>query len=150
MGAAAFIMAEYVGIPYSNIIVRAILPAALYFLGIFISVHLEAKKLGLKGVSKDSLPLVRELIRKTYLLLPLVVLISLVASGSRTMAFSEAVAIVLAVVVNIPGKISQAKEKKENPAKNIFFTVSTLLKPARKAQYPSASPAPLPESSPAA
>lgn len=132
MGAAAFIMAEYVGIPYSNIIVRAILPAALYFLGIFISVHLEAKKLGLKGVSKDSLPLVRELIRKTYLLLPLVVLISLVASGSRTMAFSAAVAIVLAVVVSIPGKISQAKEKKENPAKNIFFTVFDSLEAGAK------------------
>ena len=49
MGAAAFLMADFVGVPYSNIIVRAILPALLYFTGIFISVHLEAKKLGVSG-----------------------------------------------------------------------------------------------------
>ena len=44
MGAAAFLMADYVGVSYSNIVVRAILPAILYFAGIFIAVHLEAKK----------------------------------------------------------------------------------------------------------
>ena len=49
----------------------------LYFLGIFIAVHLEAKKLGLKGISKDQLPVFRQLIRKIYLLLPLVVLVAL-------------------------------------------------------------------------
>lgn len=56
MGAAAFLMADFVGVPYSNIIVRAILPALLYFTGIFISVHLEAKKLGLSGIPKEKLP----------------------------------------------------------------------------------------------
>ena len=70
MGAAAFLMAEYVGVPYSNIIIRAILPAVLYFLGIFIAVHLEAKKLGLRGVPKEMLPRAGELIRDSYLLLP--------------------------------------------------------------------------------
>lgn len=43
MGAAAFLMAEYIGIPYAQVAVKAILPAILYFTGIFISVHLEAK-----------------------------------------------------------------------------------------------------------
>ena len=57
MGAAAFLMAENIGVPYSNIVVRAILPACLYFLGVFIAVHLEAKKEGLKGLSKEELPL---------------------------------------------------------------------------------------------
>ena len=56
MGAAAFLMADYLGVPYSNIIVRAIVPAVLYFLGIFIAVHLEAKKLGLKGIDPAMLP----------------------------------------------------------------------------------------------
>ncbi|MBR0041022.1 MAG: TRAP transporter permease [Oscillospiraceae bacterium] len=99
MGAAAFLMAEYVGVPYSSIIVRAILPAILYFTGIFIAVHLEAKKLGLKGMEKDQLPLLRRLLRRIYLLLPLVILVYLVSSGSNTMAFAAAVAILFAVSV---------------------------------------------------
>ena len=56
MGAAAFLMAETVGVPYSNIVVRAILPAVLYFAGVFITVHLEAKKEGLRGLTKEELP----------------------------------------------------------------------------------------------
>ena len=101
MGAAAFLMAEYVGVPYSNIIVRAILPAALYFLGIFIAVHLEAKKLGLKGISVDKLPRFKALLKDTYLLLPLIILMVLVCSNTRTMQFSAAVAIVGAIAVGI-------------------------------------------------
>ena len=100
MGAAAFLMAEYVGVPYSNIIVRAILPAILYFTGIFIAVHLEAKKLGLKGMEKEQLPVLRQLLRRVYLLLPLVILVYLVSSGSKTMAFSAAIAILFAVSVS--------------------------------------------------
>ena len=99
MGAAAFLMAEYVGVPYSNIIVRAILPAILYFTGIFIAVHLEAKKLGLRGIERDKLPVLRRLLRRIYLLLPLVILVYLVSSGSNTMAFSAAIAILFAVIV---------------------------------------------------
>ncbi len=99
MGAAAFLMAEYVGVPYSNIIVRAILPAILYFTGIFIAVHLEARKLGLRGLDRDQLPILRRLLRRSYLLLPLVVLVYLVSSGSNTMAFSAAIAILFAVSV---------------------------------------------------
>lgn len=97
MGAAAFLMADYVGVPYSNIIVRAILPAVLYFLGIFISVHLEAKKLGLKGISRDQLPRFKELLKETYLLLPLIILVYLVSSNTKTLAYSAAIAIVFAV-----------------------------------------------------
>ena len=99
MGAAAFLMAEYVGVPYSNIILRAILPAILYFTGIFIAVHLEAKKLGLKGMPAEQLPLLKNLIGRSYLLLPLIVLVYLVSSGSNTMAFAAAIAILFAVQV---------------------------------------------------
>ncbi|MDY5220088.1 MAG: TRAP transporter permease [Eubacteriales bacterium] len=101
MGAAAFLMAEYVGVPYSNIIVRAILPAVLYFLGIFIAVHLEAKKLGLKGIPKELLPRMRQLIKESYLLLPLIILIYLVCSNTKTMQFSAAIAILAAIGVGI-------------------------------------------------
>ena len=99
MGAAAFLMADYLGVPYSNIIVRAIVPAVLYFLGIFIAVHLEAKKLGLKGIDRSMLPRFKSLLKDTYLLLPLIVLIVLVCSNTRTMQFSAAVAIVVAILV---------------------------------------------------
>ena len=100
MGAAAFLMADYVSVPYSNIIVRAILPAVLYFLGIFICVHLEAKKLGLTGIPKEELPIFKKLIKRTYLLLPLIILVYLVSTGSRTMAFSAAIAIIFAIAVS--------------------------------------------------
>ncbi len=101
MGAAAFLMAEYVGVPYSNIIVRAILPAVLYFLGIFIAVHLEAKKLGLKGIPVDQLPKIKQLIKDTYLLLPLIILVYLVTTNTKTMQFSASVAILFAILVGI-------------------------------------------------
>ena len=99
MGAAAFLMAEYVGVPYSSIIVRAILPAILYFTGIFIAVHLEAKKLGLRGIEREQLPVLRHLLRRIYLLLPLVILVYLVSSGRNTMAFAAAIAILFATAV---------------------------------------------------
>ena len=75
MGAAAFLMAEYMGLPYATVAVKAILPAVLYFTGIFIAVHLEAKKLGLKGLSRDEMPAWKDLGRKSYLLLPLILLV---------------------------------------------------------------------------
>ena len=101
MGAAAFLMAEYMNVTYAEVALRAILPAVLYFAGIFIAVHLEAKKLGLKGISKDQLPVFRQLIRKIYLLLPLVVLVALVTTNTRTMQFSATIAILVTVVVNL-------------------------------------------------
>ena len=105
MGAAAFLMADYLGVPYSDIITRAILPAILYFLGIFIAVHLEAKKLGLKGIDRSLLPRFRALLKDTYLLLPLIVLIWLVCSNTRTMQFSAAVSILVAIGVGVIGNL---------------------------------------------
>lgn len=105
MGAAAFLMADYLGVPYSDIIVRAILPACLYFLGVFLSVHLEAKRLGLKGLSKEQLPRIKELLKESYLLLPLAILIYLVCSNTKTMQFSAAVSILATIVVGIISNI---------------------------------------------
>ena len=99
MGAAAFLMAEYMDLPYMQVAAKAILPAILYFAGIFIAVHLEAKKLGLKGISKDELPKWGALVKKVYLIIPLVLLVWLVSSGLRTMQFSAAVAIAAAMIV---------------------------------------------------
>ena len=118
MGAAAFLMADFVGVPYSNIIVRAILPAVLYFTGIFISVHLEAKRLGLKGIPKEKLPKFGILIRKIYLLLPLVMLVIWVSGNMMTMQRAASFAILLTIAVGLvdsenritPFKIFEALE----------------------------------------
>ncbi len=99
MGAAAFLMAEYMDLPYMQVAAKAILPAVLYFAGIFIAVHLEAKKLGLKGIDKKELPKWMSLLKKVYLIVPLVLLVWLVSSGARTMQFSAAVSIAAAIIV---------------------------------------------------
>ncbi len=104
MGAAAFLMAETVGVPYSNIVVKAILPAVLYFAGVFITVHLEAKKEGLKGLSKEELPKIKPLLKQSYLLFPLFLLIYLVGTSTRSIAYAAALAIVAAIVVSLFNK----------------------------------------------
>ena len=101
MGAAAFLMADYVQIPYSEIIVKAILPAVLYFAGIFIAVHLEAKKLGLRGLSRDELPQVKPLLKKCYLLTPLILLIYLVGTSTRSIQYAASLSIVACIFVTL-------------------------------------------------
>ncbi len=118
MGAAAFLMADFIGVPYSDIIGRAILPAILYFGGIFISVHLEAKKLGLSGIPKEELPKFSKLIRKAYLLIPLVALVVWVSGNYMTMQKAASLAILLSIGVSLldkenritPSKILDALE----------------------------------------
>ena len=112
MGAAAFLMADYIGIPYSKIVLLAILPAVLYFAGIFIAVHLEAKKEGLRGISKEDLPKVGALLKKSYLLLPLIVLIYLVSTSTRSIQYAAAIAIVIAIVVSLFNKESRITPKR--------------------------------------
>ena len=127
MGAAAFLMAEYVGEPfnYGKIALLAILPAVLYFTGIFIAVHLEAKKLGLKGIPRDQLPKFSALMPKIYLLLPLVVLVWLVSSGKRTMQTSATIAIIVTIAVgiitNIINKVTKNPDQSDNITVGKFF-----------------------------
>lgn len=112
MGAAAFLMAETVGVPYSNIVVKAILPAVLYFAGVFITVHLEAKKEGLKGLTKEELPRVVPLLKQLYLLIPLFLLIYLVGTSTRSIAYAAAIAIVAAIAVSMFNKETRITPKK--------------------------------------
>ncbi len=99
MGAAAFIMAEYLGVSYATVASRAILPALLYFIGIYIAVHLEARKLNLQGIPKEALPRKMEMLKKAYLLAPIVVLVVLVSGNIYTMQFSAAIAIILTMFI---------------------------------------------------
>lgn len=82
MGSAAFLISETVGVPYRQLMLHAMIPAALYFIGIWISVHLEAKRLGLQGTSRDKLPKLWPLVKsKGHLIIPLVVIIYLMLAG---------------------------------------------------------------------
>lgn len=80
MGAAAFLIAEAVGVPYMEVAKAAIIPAILYFTGIWMMIHLEAKKLGLVGIPRDQLPKVGPILKERgHLILPIVVIIVLLA-----------------------------------------------------------------------
>lgn len=101
MGAAAFLMADYVGVLYGDIMVKAILPAVLYFAGIFIAVHLEAKKEGLQGLKRSELPKFLPLLKQAYLLLPLVLLVYLVSTSTRSIQYAAALAILATIAVGL-------------------------------------------------
>lgn len=87
MGAAAFIMAEYTGVPYSEIIVLALIPALLYFTGVFLGIHFEAKRYNIRGLPKSELPTLSSLVRRADLVLPMMVIVGLLFSG-RTPAYA--------------------------------------------------------------
>lgn len=106
MGAAAFLMAESLGLPYITIVKAAVVPAILYFTGIFITVHLEAKKLGLKGLPKEQLPrFMPLLLRKGYMILPLVVIIYFLCAG-KTAVFAALMGIIACVLVGFGVSVS--------------------------------------------
>ncbi|NLV64331.1 MAG: TRAP transporter permease [Synergistaceae bacterium] len=82
MGAAAFIMAEFLGVPYIHVAVAAIVPALLYYFAVLVQVHLEATRLGLKGLPREKLPKAMPLLKKKgHLLIPLAAIIYFLLSG---------------------------------------------------------------------
>ncbi len=100
MGAAAFIMAEILSVPYSDIIVHAAVPALLYYLGILIQVQLRAGKTGLYGLPKDRLPQVGKVLRaKGHLLLPIFLLLYLLLFSGTTVSYAAVITIAATVVV---------------------------------------------------
>lgn len=99
MGAAAFIMVEYLEIPLRDILAAALFPALLHYFGIFIMVHLEAKKLGLRGLRAEELPKMGVVLKDHWLsLIPLIILVYLILSG-RTPDFAAVYGIIACVVV---------------------------------------------------
>lgn len=123
MGAAAFLMAEMTETPYATIAMAAIFPAILYFLGIFLMVHFEAKKLGLKGLPKESIPnFFKLLLTKGYLLIPIAVLIITMSIG-YTASRAACLAILAAIIVSMFRKETRLTPKAfvqslENGARN--------------------------------
>jgi len=82
MGAVAFLMVEYLGVPLTTILTAALVPAFMHFFGVLVQVHFEAKRLGLRGLHKDELPNVWKVLREGWLTIaPLVILIAILLSG---------------------------------------------------------------------
>ncbi|SEO65385.1 TRAP transporter permease [Aquisalimonas asiatica] len=99
MGAGAFIMAEITGVPYTEIAVAAIIPAALYFLSIYFMVDFEARREGMTGLSGDQLPSFRGMVRQAYLFIPIIILIATLFAGYSVIR-AGTLAMVSAVVVS--------------------------------------------------
>ncbi len=98
MGAAAFLMAEFVGVPYFDVVKAAVIPALLYYIGVWLGVHYEAKKFGLKGTPREELPKFLPLFaEKGHLAIPLAVIVYLLVSGYTPMRAALA-AIVLSII----------------------------------------------------
>ena len=98
MGAGAFIMAEITGIPYTDIALAAIIPAILYFASVFFMVDFEAAKLGMRGMSEDELPKVREMAKRVFLFIPIVILIVALFMGYSVIRAGIVATIAAAVV----------------------------------------------------
>jgi len=82
MGAAAFLMIEFLGLPYTTIILAAIIPAFMHFFGVFMQVHFEAKRDGLRGLRKDEMPKLGEIFKRDWpTVIPLVVLVTMLIQG---------------------------------------------------------------------
>ena len=110
MGAAAFIMADFTGFPYISIVKAAIIPAVLYYIAVGTMVHLEACKLGLKGMPRESLPKVSHILRKQgYLTLPLIAIIFMLIKQ-----YPPTMAALTGIVIGIIVAFAASLIKKDN------------------------------------
>lgn len=100
MGAVGFVMAEFLGVGYTNVMVAAIIPALLYYLGLLFSVHFEARRLGLSGIAKEHIPDAKRVMRtRGHLMAPLIVLMAMMFMG-YTPLFAAVAAIFITVAVS--------------------------------------------------
>ncbi|OAS89011.1 MULTISPECIES: TRAP transporter permease [Metabacillus] len=110
MGAAAFLMVEFIGngITYWDIAKAAAIPAILYFAGIWIMTHFEAKRLGLRGLTKDEMPSRKEVFGKIYLLIPILAIVLLLMSNI-TVTHAALYSILISIVVGFINKAARMK-----------------------------------------
>lgn len=116
MGAAAFVMAELLGVSYTTIMLSALIPSLLFFVSVFMAIHFEAKRQGLKGLSADDLPKMSEvLLKRGHYLLPLAVIIAVLFMGysAAYAAFWGVISLVVSVLLR-----SSTRE---------YFSLSSLL-----------------------
>ncbi|RCS23000.1 TRAP transporter permease [Phyllobacterium salinisoli] len=127
MGAVAFIMAETLNVPYIEVVKAAIIPAVLYFITVFIMVHLEAGRLGLQGLPKSECPsAIGALRRSWYLILPLAALVWLLFSGYTPLfAGTVGLALTALIILGVPlsGRLSM-------PLRMLFWIALGLMSAA--------------------
>ncbi|WP_019132043.1 TRAP transporter permease [Peptoniphilus obesi] len=128
MGAAAFIMADFTGLKYIDIVKAAIIPAVLYYVAVGTMVHLEACKLGLKGLPREELPRLSNIFVKSgYLVIPLIVIITMLVQ-QRTPTYAALGGIITAIVV--AGIASLIKKDKSFTYKEILGALESGAKSA--------------------
>jgi TRAP transporter 4TM/12TM fusion protein len=111
LGAAAFLMIEFLGLPYQTIITAAIIPAFMHFFGVFMQVHFEAKRYGLRGLTDEEMPKLRQSLKMRWpTLIPLFLLISILVSG-RTPYLAAFVGISSCAIVGITTSVQGNKAK---------------------------------------
>ncbi len=109
MGAAAFLMAEFVGVPYIEIVKAAVIPALLYFAGVWLGVHFEAKRENLKGIPRSELPKLSTILKERgHLALPLIVIVYLLVAGYTPMR-AALFAIILSILCSMIRKSTRMK-----------------------------------------
>lgn len=124
MGAAAFLMAEFIGVPYMEVVKAAVVPAILYFLGVFLGVHFEAKRENLKGTPRSMLPPFMNILKEEgHLVIPLFAIIGLLSSGYTPMRAALA-----GIVISIAAAMLRA-----NTRMSFMDIVDGLIKGARGA-----------------
>ncbi len=124
MGAAAFIMAEFVGLPYSRIALGAVIPALLYFFGVFTAVDLEARKENLRGLRKEEIPNLTDVLKGGwYYLIPLAVLIYMLGSGF-TPILSAVYSILVVAVVMVLKPIYNNLKRRDKAWSDVFKSIA--------------------------
>lgn len=104
MGAAAFIMAQFLGISYARVMLAAMVPASLYYFSLYVNVHLEAKKLGLRGMSSDEIPKTIDVLKtRGYFIVPVIVIIGLLIKNFSAV-YAAFGGIVSAVLISFVGR----------------------------------------------
>lgn len=111
MGAGAFLMASFLGIPFSQVMIAAVTPAFLYYGAVFLMIRLEAEKRGLEGLSQDELPSKKEVLKRAYLFLPIIGLVYFLLKGATPMR-AAVIGVGLSLLVSLPNKETRMGPKK--------------------------------------
>ncbi|MCB1619159.1 MAG: TRAP transporter permease [Thiothrix sp.] len=125
MGAGAFIMAEATGIPYTTIIVAALIPCILYYLAVYLHIDLQARKEGIEGLPRSELPPLRPLLRNAFMLAPLAVLITFLAGGYSIIS-AGSWGIAIAVLVMLQQRLDLDTRLLAAPMASAIFTISAM------------------------
>jgi len=128
MGAAAFVMAEFLGVPYARVVVVAIVPALLYYLCLFIQVDNEALKNNLKGLPQEQLPRIAETLKKGWVYtIPVLVLIYALFVAYQNAGVSALYAILTAIIISLFNKTTRANWKSISYVLDLFQSVSRAM-----------------------